>query len=32
MRQIIKTRQQPTGTTYIGSLTVPFRDFSLGLT
>lgn len=31
VRQIVKTRQQPTGTIYIGSLTLPFRDFSFVL-
>jgi len=28
LRQIIKVPQQPHGMTYIGSLTLPFRDFS----
>ena len=28
VRTIIKVPQQPTGMTYVGSLTIPFRDFS----
>jgi len=28
VRQIIKVPQQPTGMTYLGSITLPFRDFS----
>src|SRR3954468_1664875 len=28
IRQIIKVRQQPHGMTYLGSITLPFRDFS----
>jgi hypothetical protein len=28
VRMIVKSPQQPTGMTYVGSLTLPFRDFS----
>jgi len=28
VRVIFKTRQQPSGMTYVGSLTIPFREFS----
>lgn len=31
IRQCIKSPQQPTGMTYLGSLTLPFRDFSFVL-
>jgi hypothetical protein len=32
VRQIVKIPQQPWGRTYIGSVTIPFRDFSFVLT
>ncbi len=31
VRQIVKIAQQPSGMTYVGSLTLPFRDFSFVL-